>query len=347
MNILIDENIPGFDKLGLKNLSILPFNGRKLSNKDIIEAKAEILIVRSTTKVNEELLNGSQVKFVGTATSGFDHLDLKYLEQAELQYYIAKGCNANSVAEYVIFGILHWTILNGVNLKDKSIGIVGYGNVGSIVAKYSKHIGLNVFINDPPLFENQCVYDYKYLHLNEIIPKVDILTIHTPLTKDGNYPTKYLLNNSNLAEFNPHGLIINAARGGIVQEEYLIDNKTSSIIDVWENEPDYNIDFANQSLIATPHIAGYSRNAKLNGAYMCYNAINEYLKNNGLESHIYYLKENELPNLKHINNFGIDEIYKILLKNRDILKDSQSFCTHNTSFDNQRKNYPIRYESFF
>jgi len=347
MNILIDENIPGFENLGLKNISFVPFNGRKLCNNDIKELGSEIIIVRSTTEVNEELLKGTEIKFVGTATSGFNHLDLEYLEKVGIEYFIAKGCNANSVAEYVIFGILHWSFLNEIDLSRKSIGIIGYGNVGSIVARYSKHIGLNVFINDPPLFENKCVYDYKYLHLEELISRVDIISVHTPLVNDGKYPTRYLLNKDNLNRLNNGALIINSARGGIVDEDFYIGKGISSIFDVWENEPKYNQELANQSLIATPHIAGYSRNAKLNGAIRCYDAINDYLRRNGISAHIHYLMGNELPELGDISKLGNEEIYKVLIENRDILKDSNNFCRHNKDFDFQRKNYPIRYESFF
>jgi len=347
MKVLIDQNIPKINGLILNELELIEFSGRNITNQDIKNSKAEVLIIRSTTIVNIKLLKNTNIKFIASATSGSDHINFDDLKMLNINVFIAKGCNANSVAEYVIFSILHWSKNLNINLNAKSIGIIGFGNVGTKVAKYTHHLGLTVFINDPPLFKTRCVYDYKYLHLNEMISNVDILTIHTPLKLDSEFQTKNLLNENNLHKFNKNGLLINTARGGVIDESFLLNNNFYKIIDVWENEPNYDTKLAEYSFISTPHIAGYSRNGKLNGTFMCFDAINRYFKSINLKNNFDFSNFNELPPLNDITKFNNNEIYNKLKSNRNIYTDSKFFKSKNIDFDSQRKDYPIRYESFY
>ena len=185
--IYADENIPyaeeAFSSLG----SVTLVNGRNLSSEDI--ADADILIVRSVTKVTESLLNGSNVTFVGTATIGTDHVDEEYLDRKNITFASAPGCNANSVSEYITGILLEMAVAKGFPLKDKVLGIAGVGNVGGLVEEKAKALGMEVILNDPPLRDE--TGDPKYRDIEELF-EADIITLHVPLTKEGPYPTYHM-----------------------------------------------------------------------------------------------------------------------------------------------------------
>lgn len=354
-NVLIDRNINLLAESleGFSNNKL--FNGRELTNKDIIDFKCDILFTRSQTKVNKELLKNTNVKLVATATSGTEHVDIEYLKQNNIQFYDAGGSNANSVAEFVVYSILDWAIKNNVNLSEKVIGIIGYGRIGKIVKYYSSLLGLKIMVNDPPLFEDNYQFpnDVIYSELGEIFQFADIITNHVPLTFEGKHKTFKLIVENHIALMKNNSILIHHSRGGVIDEQSLINYKEMKNLfysfDVWENEPDFDIELANLCDIATPHISGYSYDGKLNGAKMMLDVFEKYtrIKPN------YDLVENELiqTKRKEINNFvKLEHLQRYINCIRDFKKDISDFKNIiNTDkpanlFDSLRKNYPNKRE---
>jgi len=363
MVVFCDSQIPLLPELLGQKLDVIVYSGRHLNREDLISSNCEALFTRSSTKVNKDLLEGTNVKFIGSATSGIDHIDLDYLKAKGIYFTDAKGSNANSVAEYVIFSILHWHFTIGEEIKGSSIGIIGYGNIGKLVAKYSNHLGLKVLINDPPLKEliNEGKADdfpayCKYCNLSEILSTAKIVTNHVPLTSTGKYPTYYLLNNRNLPLLLENSLFVHTSRGGVVDEKALLVQKEKKglalVIDVWENEPIINTNLLDCCLIATPHIAGYSYEGKLRGTKKM---IEEFSNFFGINFDTTLL-QNELEQYKPISiqNFeSYSEIYNKINHSRQLLDDFVNFkkILHfkkpeekSKYFDFLRKNYPKRRE---
>lgn len=356
IKIMVDSNIPLLEKAlsGLADISI--FDGRTLSNKDIIDFGCKLLFVRSTTKVGEALLEGSNVEAVATATSGSEHFDKLYLEQKGIRCYDAIGSNALSVAEYCTFGILHWAMLRQINIEGKSLGIIGYGNVGKRLACFAKALGLNVIINDPPLFDNGFSFpkDYTYMGIDDLMNSCDIISTHTPLTFDGKHKTKDLIDERLIENLKAGSLLLHASRGGVVNESAWVlatkSGKIDAIIDVWEGEPNVSSEAAYAAIISTPHIAGHSYDAKLRGTLIMAEVFE---RETGL-------KPNYELILAELNSFGKryicetdkQDIYELLSKSRDLLMLSDSFKLASNEldfakrFDLFRKNYPIEREIF-
>ena len=350
LNILIDENIAfansAFNHVG--NVKLL--QGREIDNdalKDI-----DILIVRSITNVNEELLKNTPVKFVGTATIGTDHIDLDYLKGKKIFFADAKGCNAFSVAEYVIAALFNLSTRYNFTLKDKSIGIVGFGNVGSKVAAFTKSLGMNVLLNDPPLERKG--NDQTFVSLKEIF-KCDIITLHTPLNLSGIDKTLHLINKDNLAQLKENTILINTSRGAVIDNNALFQilkrNKIITAIDVWENEPEINLDLLSRTDIATPHIAGYSFEGKVNGTIMIYNSLCEFLNIEKKFDFTLPAVQDPIIEMTFSDRFEstinqlISNIYTIAdddLRMRKMLGMNKTDAVK--EFDNQRKFYPIRRE---
>ncbi len=240
---------------------------------------ADILVVRSETKVNEQLLEGSSVKFVGTVTIGTDHVDERYLASKGITFVSAPGSNSNSVKEYIASALCVWSRRTGAPLAGKTIGVVGVGNVGSKVARAARTLGLNVILNDPPL--SRRTGEEKYRTLDELMD-ADFITIHVPLTKSGDDATFHLFNEARIGKMKRGAVLINTSRGPVVETNALVDALSShhlsaSILDVWEGEPVLNTELLSRVLIGTPHIAGYSLDGKLNACRMVYEAACRFL----------------------------------------------------------------------
>lgn len=249
-----------------------------LPEKDItaeVVRDADLLATRTKTKVNAALLDGSRVKFYGTATAGTDHMDIDYLNRRGLAWTAAPGCNANSVAEYVTAVLLREANLHRREIAGKTIVIIGVGEVGSRVAKKCEILGMKTLLNDPP--KNHAKHDPKFQELFEILPHADVVTFHVPLTETGLHATNKMVNADFFARLKPGCLFINASRGEIVDENALLRAMDTGIVrrailDVFDNEPDIRLDVMNRADIATPHIAGHSYEGKLNGTVMVYEA---------------------------------------------------------------------------
>lgn len=236
-------------------------------------ACADALIVRSKTPVNAALLQGSAVRFVGTATAGTDHFDAAFLAQSGMAAVSAPGCNANSVAEYVVAALLRLAEQKNLILSEKTIGVIGVGSVGNLVAEKCRALGMNVMLNDPPLFD--ATRDPGYQPLEDLLRFADMLTLHVPLTLSGHYPTHHLADCRFFAQARPGVIFINASRGEVADSEALLMALDGGlvgdcILDVWEKEPDIRRELLERAVIATPHIAGYSLDGRLRGTEMVY-----------------------------------------------------------------------------
>ena len=248
-----------------------------LFNKESVH-DANVLIVRSETKVDRKLLEGSHIKFVGTATAGIDHLDVAYLESQGITYTNAPGCNSNSVKEYIVAALLHISAAKGFSLKGKTIGIVGVGNVGTKVVKATEALGMNVLQNDPPLARKSG--DKRFVPLDDLMTS-DVITLHVPLTLIGEDKTYHLFNNEIFNRLKDGAILINTSRGAVVETEafkkaIISDRLGATIVDVWENEPSIDEELLSMVTIGTPHIAGYSMDGKINGLLQVRNAICEH-----------------------------------------------------------------------
>jgi erythronate-4-phosphate dehydrogenase len=240
---------------------------------------ADILIVRSETKVDKNLLEGSSVRFVGTTTIGMDHVDIDYLSSRGIFFTNAPGSNSNSVAEYMAAALIQWSKQTGEPLKGKTIGVVGVGNVGSKVVRVAKAFDMEVILNDPPLARQTS--DSKYRPLDESMG-ADFVSLHVPLTKTGQDATFHFFDEERIRKMKPGSVLINTSRGAVVESNALskaLESKhlSAAIIDVWENEPRINTNLLTQCTIGTPHIAGYSYDGKTNALRMVYEELCRFL----------------------------------------------------------------------
>jgi erythronate-4-phosphate dehydrogenase len=272
LTILADENIPfardAFGTLGDVRLA----HGRQISRADLVGV--DLLVVRSITRVNAALLEGSRVRFVGTATSGSDHIEKTDLDRLGIACYTALGCNANSVAEYMATAWLTLAQRRGRAIRGLRVGVIGVGHVGSLVVEKALALGLEPVLNDPPKARESGLDVYR--PLDELLD-CDIVTCHTPLTHDGPDCTFHLIDDRFFSRLKPGAWFCNAGRGEVVDEQALhraLDTERlgAAILDVWEHEPRIDARLLQRADVATPHIAGYSLEGKLNGTSLVYGA---------------------------------------------------------------------------
>jgi erythronate-4-phosphate dehydrogenase len=275
--ILVDENIPfGAEVFGTLG-TVRRKHGREIRPADL--ADVDLLIVRSITRVNRALLAGTPVRFVATATSGSDHVAADELRDLGVTFYAALGCNANSVAEYMTAAWLHLARRTNRTLRGLRVGVVGVGHVGSLVAAKARALGMEPVLNDPPKARVGGGGDYRAL--NELAG-CDIVTCHTPLTRDGDDPTWHLIGADFMARMPRGSWLCNGGRGGVVDEAALHaaldrDQFGACVLDVWDDEPAVDGRLLGRVSIASPHIAGYSLEGKLNGTSMVYEAACQFL----------------------------------------------------------------------
>jgi erythronate-4-phosphate dehydrogenase len=359
MKIVCTTNIPfaeeAFSTLG--SLQIIP--AAKISNAILKDIDA--LITRSTLKVTGELLAGTKIKFVGTCTIGFDHIDTEYLEKNNIHWANAAGCNANSVAEYIVAGLLYLANKYSFTLQGRTISVIGAGNVGKKVIEKACALGLKVLKNDPPL--SDATGDSSYKKLEEILPHSDIVTLHVPLTKEGKYPTFRMVNHDFYRLLKKECIFINAARGGIMISDLFIKARNSELIkyaitDTWEGEPNFRVDVLEKSHIATPHIAGHSFEGKVVGTYLIYKELCRF---SGKTANWYYetlLPASSSPEL-YIDAYGktfeqtlleaVRAVYNIEVDDarmREIARENDPL-KRASAFEKFRQNYPIRREFRF
>lgn len=332
MKLVIDDACYGYGEIfsGFGNVTAIA--GRDINTESV--KNTDVLIVRSRTQVNAQLLAGSRVKFVGSTVAGLDHIDQDYLQANNIDFFSAQGCNAMAVAEYIIAAIVNLSDELKFDYRSKTLGIVGVGNVGSRLAAKAKLMGIKTLLNDPPRQEKENLPDFVDL---PTALSADIVSFHTPLTFEGKHPSYQLLNRNNFHHINEKTILINAARGGIINEQVWTKTQTLiNVIDCWENEPNINQTLQKGAYWATPHIAGHSIDAKFQGSFMVYQALcafvgtqqNVHIVNLVNPEQLLVKKPNLKDTLNAIYNFEQDSI---AIKNI-------------SNFEYYRRHYPIRYE---
>lgn len=355
MLIVADENIPLLDCFFGDIGEIHRVSGRTMSNADVRDA--DILLVRSVTKVNRELLKGSRVRFVGTSTIGTDHVDLDWLEQSGIRFSAAPGCNANSVAEYVLSVLsLHAERRGLSDWSQLSVGIVGVGNVGGELAHKLERLGFDVRLCDPPRADREDG-DREFVALEEAM-RCDVVSLHTPLTREGDHPTLHMIGESELAALNSNQLLINAGRGEVIDSSALLarleqPNPPTVALDVWEQEPRIHPGLVERVWLATPHIAGYSLEGKVQGTEMIYQALSHFLGLPVRKKAGQFLPEPALSKISFTSSADEEDAIRIALRacydpRRDDarLRNTMTGSTEErgAAFDRLRRDYPVRRE---
>lgn len=278
MHIVADENIPLLNEfLGdMGRMTRLP--GRLIDHTSV--ADADVLLVRSVTRVSAEMLAGTPVRFVGTCTIGTDHLDLPGLAAAGIEVASAPGCNARGVVEYVLSCLLTFSERSGRNWQDAVVGIVGVGEVGGRLASTLRALGVSVVLCDPPRAEQG---DAGFIDLDELLACSDVISCHVPLSDQGAHATRHLLNEARLRALRPGAWLINSSRGPVIDNAALnrvLEQRSDLLValDVWESEPLVVPELAARCALATPHIAGYSLDGKLRGTAQIYQALCRFLE---------------------------------------------------------------------
>lgn len=342
MKIVADENIPYAEVLfsTLGDVHLVP--GRSLQRSDVIDA--DILLVRSVTPVNEALLDGTPIKFVGTCTIGTDHLDKGYLNAQGITYASAPGCNANSVVQYVLAALAHLDKID----KKLRYAVVGCGNVGGRLYRVFHDLGLDCVGVDPYLTTE----DIPQLSEFSVVYDCDVICVHTPLLREGFHPTYHLFDQSVLDKLKPGAVLLNAGRGDVIDNDALhnklkISPDLQVVLDVWENEPAIHTNLLKQVTIGTPHIAGYSFEGRVNGSIMIFQALSQFLEKDVTWQNIILtpLLEQvlgERVTIKHT------DMMTTLLATHPIYEDYQRLMAVaddvSSEFDILRKTYPKRRE---
>jgi erythronate-4-phosphate dehydrogenase len=355
MKIWVDENIPLGSEAFSEHGEVIRFPGRNLARKDIGEADA--LIVRSITRVNASLLEGTPVRFVGTATIGTDHIDQPYLASRGIGFTSAPGCNANSVGEYVTAALTHLEVHKGFGLQGKTLGIVGHGHVGKQVERKALALGMRVLKSDPPLRDEARAAGKDasaYSELSDVLAQSDILSLHVPLTVDGPYPTLRLAGPDFFARLSRPIVLLNTCRGEVIDDKALNAALDAGkirhlILDVFTGEPRIDQALCARADFVTPHIAGYSLQGKLNGTTQVAEAFRRFF---GFDTR--WSPQFPSPSRPEIEyaDMGSDAAflqhcvaaaYDITADDRR-LRDSFGESDPGKAFDRQRRDYPVRHE---
>ena len=342
MKIVADQNMPLVQELFAPYGQVHLLPGREITAADVTDA--DVLLVRSVTEVNRQLLENSKVKFVGSATIGTDHIDTDYLQSANITFAHAPGCNAEAVVQYDLSVMCRLV----PDWQSKTVGIVGCGNVGGRLYKKLLDIGVSCFVYDPFLAADS---NADIVSFDELISSSDIICLHTPITKVGAFPTHHMFNSEVLSKIKPGALLLNAGRGAVIDNKALLahlraDAPLQVALDVWEPEPQLDLNLMALVEMATPHIAGYSLEGKTNGTQMVFDAF------------LTFLGEKSEPCNEPTDEFqvlgNLDTLDEAVLASYDVAKDDQRMRDTlanltgpeavGLAFDQLRKTYPVRRE---
>ncbi|BBN80996.1 erythronate-4-phosphate dehydrogenase [Pseudoalteromonas sp. A25] len=324
------------------------FDGRNLKASSLKDV--DVLLIRSVTKVNEELLaDANQLKFVGTATIGVDHVDTQLLAQRDVAFTNAPGCNAIAVAEYVISALYAYAQETNTCLQGKSLGIVGVGNIGKCLQEKLAGTGIKLLLCDPLRYE-QGELD-EHIDIDTVLSQADILSFHVPLIKEGEHKTYHLLDESRLKQLKDDTLIINASRGDVIDNSALLKCLQSGqrfelVLDVWENEPNILTELLPYTRFASVHIAGHSLEGKARGTQMLYDGLCALLGKPANKSLEAFLPVPALTKCRTEKTLTEQDLGRLVHLVYDIRRDDGLMRTNLASygFDNLRKNYPPRRE---
>ena len=347
IRIISDDKIPFLRGVLEPYAEIVYLPGKQIDNE--VLKKADALLVRTRTKCNESLLTGTNVKFIGTATIGYDHIDTKFCESQGITWTNSPGCNSSSVQQYIAAALLKTAFNFNFNLRDKTIGIIGVGNVGSKVDKLAGILGMNILLNDPPRSRNEG--KAKFVNLGTLLAESDIVTVHVPLSFMGEDRTYHLFDENNFGEMKKGAWFFNSSRGEVTDTFSLkkalgTDKLCGAVLDVWENEPDIDIELMKKASIATPHIAGYSTDGKANGTAMIVNSLCRYFD---LPVNNWYPDDIPIPPVGSLTidakgKSDDDIIREVILHTYDIEDDDLKLRSNPADFEKLRGDYPLRRE---
>jgi erythronate-4-phosphate dehydrogenase len=347
MKIIIDDKIPYIKGAFEKVAEVVYLPGSKTTSEVVKDAHA--IVTRTRTICNEKLLAGSSVKFIATATIGYDHIDTDYCDVNGIKWTNAPGCNSKSVEQYIASALMVLAEKRDWNLNEKTIAVVGVGNVGSKVARICQLLGMRVLLNDPP--RERAEGKEKFVSMETILHEADVITLHVPLNINGEDATFHLGNELFFSKLNKNPVLINSCRGEVVEtnavKKALKGSQISDFIcDCWENEPEIDLELLSLTTIATPHIAGYSKDGKAQGTLMSVQAISKFF---GLGLEDWQPKGIEAPNEPEfeIDANGLTEqqlLAKAILHTYDIRADDKAFRENTDLFEQLRGDYPTRRE---
>lgn len=347
MKIIADDKIPFLRGVLEPFAEVVYMPGSKISRSDLTDTDG--LLIRTRTKCNEALLHGTSVKFIGTATIGYDHIDTDYCDARNIKWINAPGCNSSSVQQYITAALLKLSVDEGFKLKNKTLGIVGVGNVGSKVEKIAGILGMKVLLNDPPRERKEG--SDKFVSFDTILRESDIITLHVPLNRSGDDRTYHLISGEVFRSMGKKAWLINSSRGEVVDTESIkaaLKNGllAGAILDVWENEPDIDSELLSAAHISTPHIAGYSTDGKAKGTSMVVNSLCSFFK---LPLTDWYPGNIPHPGNKVIeidcSGKSDEEIIGEAVKvTYDIASDDTKLRQSPDTFEKQRGDYGIRRE---
>ena len=336
MKIVVDNKIPYIrETLAKITDNVVYMSGNEINSETVKDADA--LITRTRTRCDRQLLEGSSVKFIGTATIGFDHIDTEFCNKAGIVWKNCPGCNAGAVEQYVHAVLTLLKEEKGLKLENVCMGIIGVGHVGSRIMSLAKKLGMKIMLNDPPRKDNG---ESGFVDLDTIAAECDVITFHTPLIKEGKYKTFHLADKDFFASLRKKPVIINTSRGEVVDTSAILDainekRVSEAIIDVWENEPHINLGLLHKVYVGTPHIAGYSSEGKLNATIMTLKSLCEFFH---LDVDINLSLDEDLREENIIDNK--DDI----LSCYNPKNDYSVLLSHPEDFEKIRGNYKLRKE---
>ena len=348
MKILADQNMPLVEEYFAHLGHVTRFDGRSLTAEQL--KGVDVLLIRSVTPINEAMLScADQLKFVGTATIGTDHVDQDALAKRNIAFTNAPGCNAVAVAEFVISALCALSQQHHFELSEKVVGIVGVGNIGIRLHRKLKAIGIKTLLCDP--FVQDHYPELEFVELSQLYQMADVISFHVPLIKAGPHATKHLLNPQALKLLKPDAIIINASRGDVIDNQALDmylsqQHQHHVVLDVWENEPRINTQLLDKVDIASVHIAGHTLEGKARGTQMLYQALSTQLGEPALLQLSDFLPTPAMTNMTLSASFEIKNLPQLVHSVYDIRRDDGIVRAElqKKGFDFLRKNYPIRRE---
>ena len=342
MKIVADKHIPFLEGVFEPYAEVVYIDGRQINHNDIIDADA--LIIRTRTKCNADLLDGTKVSMIATATIGTDHIDLDYCREHNIEVHNAEGCNAGGVMQYVFSALYGIAARKGIKLDEATLGIVGVGHVGSKVEAMARHLGFKVLLCDPPRAEAEGTEGF--CSLEYLLANSQIVTLHVPLDET----TRNMADEEFFMLMQPGAIFINASRGEVVDEQALISAMPklgAVVIDTWNNEPCVNEELVEMVDIATPHIAGYSYQGKLNGTAL---AVQSVARHFGIRELYDFYPETDVPDHEPLRLDLKDKTHgeraAVFQYNYPIFTDDFRFRMDPTAFEKLRSEYQYRREVY-
>jgi erythronate-4-phosphate dehydrogenase len=347
IRIVADEKIPLLKGILEPYADVIYTDEVMLSRKLLRHADA--LLIRTVTTCDADLLEGSEVKFIGSSSAGFDHIDTLFCEKHGIHWVNAPGCNAVSVSQYACSALLSIAQKTGESLQDKTLGIVGVGNVGRRVQKLAETIGLKVLLNDPPRERSEGPGEFSSYF--DTVERADILTFHVPLIRTGQDKTYHMFDQESLSKMKEDSWLINSSRGEVIRsadlKTALVSGRSPKLIlDVWENEPRIDLELLPYVFIATPHIAGYSLEGRTNGTAMIIRELAHFfdLPLRNWNSEMILVPEKKVIDFDGKERVKEDILREIVFSTYSIQDDDYRFRSNPKAFELYRANYPVRRE---